>query len=287
MAAEEFGTSVDKVRIVFTDTAVTPFDAGTVSSRSTFHTGNALRLACQNVKRQIFEIASEKLKVPPEDLSLREGVISLKGGDKTMKVSDLFSPIGFFLKGGELTGSGTYTGPLESEDADTGQGKRVVTSYAHGANAVEVTVNVETGEVRVVRNGTGFDMGQPINPKLCEGQMEGGLGMGIGGALYEEMVLSNGEVVNPNFMDYKCPSSLDLPACGDVKSMIAAIPHQEGPYGAKGFSEGGLVAVAPAIANAIFNATGVRIRDLPITKEKVLKMLRSMTGKEGEQKSEG
>ena len=287
MAAEEFGMSVDKVRMVFTDTAVTPFDAGTVSSRSTFHTGNALRLACQNVKRQIFGIASEKLKVSPEDLDLREGVVYVKGGDKTMKVSDLFSPIGFLLKGGELTGSGTYTGPLEGEDADTGQGKRPVTSYAHGANAVEVMVNVETGQVRVVRNGTCFDMGQPINPKLCEGQMEGGLGMGIGGALYEEMVLSNGEVVNPNLMDYKCPSSLDVPACGDVKSMIAAVPHQEGPYGAKGFSEGGLVAVAPAIANAIFDATGVRIRDLPITKEKVLKMLRSITGKEGERKSKG
>jgi len=287
IAAEEFGTSVDKVRMVFTDTAITPFDAGTVSSRSTFHTGNALRLACQDVKRRIFEIASERLKVPPEDLGLREGVIYAKGGDKTMKLADLFSPIGFLLKGGELFGSGTYTGPLESEDADTGQGKRVVTSYAHGANAVEVSVNVETGEVRVVRNGTSFDMGQPINPKLCEGQMEGGLGMGIGGTLYEEMVLSNGEVVNPNFMDYKCPSSLDLPACVDVKSMIAAVPHQEGPYGAKGFSEGGLVAVAPAIANAIFKATGVRIRDLPITKEKVLKMLRSITGKEGDRRSKG
>jgi CO/xanthine dehydrogenase Mo-binding subunit len=287
IAAEEFGTSVDKVRMVFTDTALTPFDAGTVSSRSTFHTGNALRQACQNVKRQIFEIASEKLKVSPENLSLREGVISVKGSDKTMKVSDLFSPIGFLLKGGELTGSGTYTGPLESEDADTGQGKRPVTSYAHGANAVEVMVNGETGEVRVVRNGTSFDMGQPINPKLCEGQMEGGLGMGIGGALYEEMVFSNGELVNPNLMDYKCPSSLDVPTCRNVKSMIAAAPHEEGPYGAKGFSEGGLVAVAPAIANAIFNATGVRIRDLPITKEKVLKMLRSVTGKEGDRKSKG
>jgi CO/xanthine dehydrogenase Mo-binding subunit len=287
MAAEEFGTSVDKVRMVFTDTAITPFDAGTVSSRSTFHTGNALRLACQDAKRRIFEIASEKLKASPEDLDLREGVVYVKGGDKTMKVSDLFSPIGFLLKGGELVGSGTYTGPLESEDADTGQGKRPVTSYAHGANAVEVMVNVETGEVRVVRNGTSFDMGQPINPKLCEGQMEGGLGMGIGGTLYEEMVLSNGEVVNPNFMDYKCPSSLDVPACGDVTSMIAAVPHQEGPYGAKGFSEGGLVAVAPAIGNAIFKATGVRIRDLPITKEKVLKMLRAITGKEGDRKSKG
>jgi carbon-monoxide dehydrogenase large subunit len=203
----------------------------------------------------------------------------MKGSDKTMKVADLFAPIGFLLKGGELVGSGTYIGPLEHEDADTGQGKRPMTYYAHGANAVEVMVNVETGEVRVVRSGTSFDMGQPINPKLCEGQMEGGMGMGIGGALYEEMALEKGEVVNPNLMDYKCPTSLDMPFCQNVKSMIAAVPHQEGPYGAKGFSEGGLVVVAPAIANALFQATGVRIRDLPITKEKVLKMLRALGGK--------
>jgi CO/xanthine dehydrogenase Mo-binding subunit len=278
MAAEEFGTSVDKIRVVFTDTAVTPFDAGTVSSRSTFHTGNALRMACQDVKQQIFKIASEKLGVFPEDLYLKDGVI--KGGDKAMKVADLFAPTGFFLKGGELSASSTFVGPLETEDADTGQGTRPVTYYAHGANAIEVMVNVETGEVRVVRNATCFDMGQPINPKLCEGQMEGGLGMGIGGALYEEMVLEKGEVVNPNFLDYKVPSSLDVPSGGNVQSMMAPVPHQEGPYGAKGFSEGGLVTVAPAIANAVFNATGVRIRDLPMTKEKVLSMLRSLSDKE-------
>jgi len=92
--------------------------------------------------------------------------------------------------------------------------------------------------------------------------------------------LAEGEVVNSNFMDYKCPSSLDVPKCGDVTSMMAAVPHQEGPYGAKGFSEGGLVAVAPAIANAIFRATGARIRDLPISKEMVLKALKSIGGKE-------
>jgi CO/xanthine dehydrogenase Mo-binding subunit len=270
---------MDKVKMIFTDTAITPFDAGTISSRSTFHTGNALRLACQDVKQQIFKIASEKFGVPVEELDLREGIIHTRGGQKTMKVTDLFAPLGFFLKGGELSSTGTFIGPLEKEDPETGQGKRTVTSYAHGANAVEVLVNVETGEVKVIQNATSFDMGQPINPKLCEGQMEGGMGMGIGGALYEEMVFENGKVTNPNFMDYKIPSSLDLPTCDHVKSMIAAVPHQEGPYGAKGFSEGGSVAVAPAIANAIFNATGARIRELPITKEKLLKTLNSIAGK--------
>jgi len=145
-----------------------------------------------------------------------------------------------------------------------------------------VAVNIETGEVKVLRLGQSWDMGQPVNPKMCEGQIEGGTGMGIGTTLYEEMVLEKGAVVNPNFMDYKLPSSLDIPAGDDVASMIAASPHREGPFGAKGFSEGGLVGVAPAIANAIYEATGVRIKDLPITKEKMLKGLKMLT-KQGDE----
>ena len=278
MAAEEFGTSIDKIKLVQTDTALTPFDAGTISSRSTFHAGNALRLACQDAKRQIFEIVSEKLEVPVEILEIKEGVVYVKEGGRAIKMAELFETTGYLLQGGEILGSGTFNGPIESEDAETGQGKRPVTYYAHGANAVEVMVNVETGEVKVLRNGACFDMGQPINPKLCEGQMEGGMGMGIGTALHEEMVLESGVVTNPSFLDYKFPSSMDVPSCDKVKSMIAAAPHREGPFGAKGFSEGGLVAVAPAIGNAIYRATGARIRDLPITKEKVLKALKVVAG---------
>jgi len=127
-----------------------------------------------------------------------------------------------------------------------------------------------------LRGASSFDMGQPINPKLCEGQIEGGMSMGIGSALFEEILLEKGEVANPNFLDYKVPSSLDLPACRNVAALFAPAPHDEGPYGAKGFSEGGLVTVAPAIANAIFNAAGVRIQDLPITKEKVLRGVKAL-----------
>jgi CO/xanthine dehydrogenase Mo-binding subunit len=102
--------------------------------------------------------------------------------------------------------------------------------------------------------------------------------MGIGGALSEEILLENGHVKNPNFLDYKIPSSLDVPSCDNVGALLAPAPHAEGPYGAKGFSEGGLVTVAPAIANALFNATGIRIHDLPITKEKVLALLNAQKG---------
>lgn len=211
IAAEEFGTSVDKVKMVYTDTAITPYDFGTISSRTTYHTRNALRLACQDAKRQIFEIASEKIGIPSENLEIKRGVIYFKGIENEIGLEKLFSSTGFLLKGGEIIGRGTYNGPLEFEDADTGQGKRPVTYYAHGANATEVAVNVETGEVKVLRLGACFDMGQPINPKLCEGQMEGGIGMGIGTALFEEMMIEDGVVINPNFMDYKFPSSRSIP----------------------------------------------------------------------------
>jgi CO/xanthine dehydrogenase Mo-binding subunit len=278
IAAEEFGTSIDKIKMVSPDTSITPFDAGTVSSRTTFHVGNALRIACQDAKRQIFEMVSEKARVPPENLYIKDGMVYVKGNDKEIRISELFAPGGYLFRGGELLGTGTYSGPIEYEDPETGQGKRTVAFYAHGANAVEVMVNEETGEVKVLRIGACFDMGQPINPKLCEGQMEGGAGMGLGTALYEEMVLENGVVANSNFLDYKIPSSMDLPTCENVKSMIVTAPHREGPFGAKGFSEGAMVALSPAIANAISRATGVRIRDLPITKEKVLKQLKRITG---------
>jgi carbon-monoxide dehydrogenase large subunit len=283
IAAEEFSTSMDKIKIVFTDTAITPFEMGTVSSRSTFHTGNALRLACQDAKRQIFHIASEKLGISVESLEIKEGVIFDQEGKKKIRIGDLFSPAGYLLKGGEILGNGTFTGPLESEDAETGQGKRTVTYYAHGATAVEVKVNVETGEIGVLRMGSCFDMGQPINPKLCESQIEGGSGMGMGNALFEEIVFERGAVANPNFLDYKFPTSLDMPLIKDMESMIEPAPHQEGPYGAKGFAEGGLIAVAPAIGNAVCKATGARIRDLPITREKILNALRSMTWPKNEE----
>ena len=272
MAANEFATSIDKVKIVSCDTAITPYEEATVSSRITFHAGNALLLACKDAKNQILQIASKKLEAPSDSLEIKDGVVYCQG-DKAIRIVDLFSPKGFVPGGGEIMGRGVFSGPRENEDPDTGQGKRPVTYYAHGATAVEVLVNIETGEIKITRIGSCFDMGQPINPKLCEGQMEGGMGMGIGGALSEEIVFDKGLTRNASFCDYKIPSSIDFPTKENVISLIAPVLHSEGPYGAKGLGEGSLLAVAPAIAEAIYNATGVRIRDLPITKEKILKGL--------------
>jgi carbon-monoxide dehydrogenase large subunit len=163
---------------------------------------------------------------------------------------------------------------------ETGQGKRVLAYFAHGATAAEVAVNEETGEVKVLRMGSCYDMGQPINPKMCEQQIESGVAMGIGMALTEEVSVRNGRVVNPSFMDYKCPTALDVPKVDNVGAMMAPAIHKEGPFGAKGLGEAVMVTPSPAIAQAIYEAVGVRIKDTPITREQILAAIKAQAGKE-------
>ncbi len=278
IAAEEFVTSVDKVKIVFADTAITPYDFGSIANRVTFHTGNAVRLACQDAKRQILERAAVMLMVSPVALNIRDGIIYKEGTTvAALKISDLFKmPDKFLPKDGEILGRGAFTCNVIPQDRETGQSERANAFYSWGACAAEVAVNVETGEVKVLRVGQSFDMGQPINPKICEGNTEGGIGMGIGSALYEEMSMENGVVLNPNLVDYKVPSIMEIPVA-DIKAMFpTTVPHREGPFGAKGFAEGGLVPTPPAIANAVYNAVGVRIKELPITRERVLAALEAL-----------
>ncbi|MBM2832264.1 MAG: xanthine dehydrogenase [Dehalococcoidia bacterium] len=146
--------------------------------------------------------------------------------------------------------------------------------YGYYAAAAEVAVHEETGEVKLLRLAICADPGEPINPKLCEVQVDRGLSWGIGTTFFEEMVLGDGRLLTPNFMDYKMPTAMECMANQDVGSLIAWAPLPEGPFKAKGFGEGTMVPVAPAIGNAIFNATRVRIRDLPITREKMLAALK-------------
>ncbi len=281
IAAEEFNTPVNKVRTIARDTAVTPFDRGAVSSRTTFHIGNAALLACRDAKRQIFEMVADRIGVTPEDLEIRDGVVYVKAENssvtRSVEISELFTPLGILGKGGEIIGSGTYVGPYEVEDPETAQSRRPLAFYNHGANAVEVEVNVETGEVRVLKIAGCFDMGQPINPKLCEIQIEGGAVQSIGSALYEKVVLENGVVVNPNFVDYKMPTFMESPSMNNMKSMLAGVPHSEGPFGAKGLGEATMIPGVPAIGNAIYNAIGVRIYDMPITREMILEGIKTLT----------
>ncbi len=293
IAAEEFGVPMDKIKIVWGDTAITPYFAlGSTSQRTTYNLGNAVRIACQDAKRQIFEIAAEKLSTSPEDLETKDGRVYVKSmSSPSIKIAEICTAGRGFAsgeygnyveRGAEILGKGVHAQRWAPENPETGQidpdlarkGMRLNSFYGYAAQAVEVAVNVETGEVKIMKVAAASDMGYPINPKMCEQQIEGGLAMGIGNTLWEEMIMDKGKVLNANWTDYRIPNALDIPSGENFKTFIALAPHKEGPYGAKGTGETQMTPSAPAIANAIYNATGVRIKDIPITREKVLKALK-------------
>jgi len=274
VAAEEMGLPVDMVKITRGDTDITPYDWGTASSRLTFYIGNAVLMACQDAKRQIAELASERLGVPAEELEVKSNRIYQRGKpDAILNVPELFRSGGYVGKGAEIVGRATFSCPITPEDIETGQGERLVAYFCYGAHAVELAVNTETGEVKVLKFVGVFDMGRPINPKMCEQQMEGGMSMGIGSTLYEETVLEDGIVMNPTFVSYKIPTIMEHPLIDNARFEFAPAPHREGPFGAKGLGEGVLIPSAPAIASAIHNALGIRFRDIPITREKIMRAL--------------
>lgn len=292
IAAEEFGVSLDKIKVVRGDTALGVSDFASVSQRTTYHVGNAVRLACQDAKQQIFKMAADRLEASPEELEVKGGKVFVKKDpERAMRIAELFVGYqgafpgaygSFALTGGQIISQGRYYQPFTIEDAETGQidpalaaqGQRETAFYAYSAQAVEVAVNIETGEVKVLKYASACDMGQPINPKMCEQQMEGGISMGIGLGLYEEVVIDKGKVMNPNFMDYKMPSIMEVPSGENISAMIACAPHKDGPFNAKGVGEVVMVPATSALASAIYNATGVRVKELPLTAEKILKGLK-------------
>jgi len=289
IAAEVFHTSIDKVKVnSIKDSFNVPYDMGSCSSRGTYHTGNAVKLASEDAKQNLFKRARETLGVSPEKMEIKDGVIYEKSNpDNNLKVPELF--VGYTLGGygtftldGEIIGNATFMQTNNPDSPETGQidaeraakGERLNASYAHSAKTVVVGVNTETGEVRVEKIGVANDLGYPINPKMCEQQSEGGIGMAIGAALSEDFRVENGTPLNSNFHDYRIASYGEMPYNENVFQEIVTARHKDGPFGAKGFSEGAMIGIDAAIATAVYNAVGVRIKDLPITAEKVLKALK-------------
>jgi carbon-monoxide dehydrogenase large subunit len=163
-------------------------------------------------------------------------------------------------------------------DPETGQGERPVPFWMYGTQAAEVEVDEETGEVRVLRLVAAHDVGKAINPKTCEQQLEGAMAMGVSCALMEEVLLEDGRFLNPNFIDYRICTALDVP---DLQALVVEVPHPDGPFGAKGVGEPALGPTAAAIANAIFDAVGVRLKDLPLSPEALWSALREGRKKGG------
>lgn len=282
VAAEEFDVPMESIRIISGDTAVCPFGHGAFSSRQTFNDGNAVRLACLDAKRQILEKAGKILNTDPEALEVRRGEIFMKGSpEKSLSISQLFTPaalsgIPFVAEGGELIGTATWYTTAVPIHPDTCQSSKATAFYSYNAQAVDLEVNTETGDVRVLHHVSAADVGRAINPMLVEGQIEGGMLVSEGSALMEEVVFKNGKILNPLFTQYAFPTAVEMPH--RTESIIVEAEHPEGPYGAKGVGEATLTAGAPAFANALYNAAGVRITELPITPNKILEALASRKG---------
>lgn len=279
IAAEELGIAYDAVTMVTSDTERTPYDLGSVASRVTYIGGNAVKQAAGEARRVLLEVASEALEVGIEDLEVGNGEIYVRGfAERSITVAEA-ARIATTVKGRPPQGAGTYNPETTFLDPETGQGKPYE-EYVYATQIAEVEVDTETGEVEVLRIAAAHDCGKAVNPMLLEGQIEGGVAMGIGYGLFEEMVLENGEVLNPQFTDYVLPTALDVP-----EIMVALIekPAPKGPFGAKGIAEASLLPTAPAIINAIYDAVGVRIRELPATPEKIVAALREGQSDESEQ----
>lgn len=272
IAAEELGILASDIRVAVVDTDISPFGLGSVSSRGTFFGGNAAKKAGADARRQIFEVAKDLLEANIEDLCLEDGKIFVKGAPKaSIPFQDAVQEFCNRKGGMPVIGMGSYTPKTEIPDFKTMYGN-ISPAYPFACHIAEVEVDQDTGVVRVLRYVAAHDIGKAINPMMAEGQVQGGIAQGVGFTLMEEIKFDRGKIENPNFQDYIIPGPLDLPR---MKVIFVETNDPEGPYGAKGVGEPALDPVPAAIANAIYNAVGVRVTRLPITPERLLAAIRS------------
>jgi carbon-monoxide dehydrogenase large subunit len=267
VAAEELKVPLEKIHLAPLDTDVIPFDASTTSSRSTYHMGNAVKRAAIHVREQLAEMASSMLEANEQNLVFSDGNVSVKDQPH------MSLPVGDVIRRrlgaeGVLEGEGSYTFTLGKDlDLETGHSDHASAFYMYATQAAEVAIDEETGKVHLLRMAAAHDVGKAINPLNCAAQIEGGLAMGIGSALHEELVIDDeGKSRNSSFLDYHLVTSLDLP---EMIPIVVEHAEPEGPYGAKGLGEPGLAPTPAAIGNAVARALGVRIYDLPLTPERV------------------
>jgi len=309
IAAEVLGCSLGRVKIIAADTDLTPIDIGSYSSRVTFMAGNATLRASEAVKKQIAAAAAKKMGCEPEEVLFRDDKVFAKGrsdnrvrptrpgaipsvsgrvenqilrGSLQQKRKDegpkdsltfeeaVVAAIDFH---GALTGTGSYAPPPEARGGKhKGGGVGPSPAYSYSAQVAEVTVDEDTGEVKVHKVWAAHDCGRALNPVSVEGQIIGSVWMGMGQALTEEMIWKDGLLMNPGLLEYRSPSSVESP---EVEPIIVESIDPEGPFGAKECSEGSLAATIPAIANAIYDAVGIRLHECPFTPERVLAALRA------------
>jgi CO/xanthine dehydrogenase Mo-binding subunit len=268
IAAEELGLKVDDVTVISADTDVTPDAGTTAATRQTYNSGNAVRIAARKAKKILFKQAIKELNVNTDmGLEAKDGYVYVKTfPQKRISHSELATKA--YLAGLRPVGEGNFIAHSTQLD-ENGQGAPYW-PYAFGVQAVEVVVNTLTGQVEVENVVAAHDVGKAINKTAVEGQIAGGIAQGLGFALTEEVELKSGKIKNPFFSRYLIPTMADMP---DIEPIIVEEPEPSGPYGAKGVGEPAMLPTAPAVLNAIYDAIGVRIKELPATPEKILRAL--------------
>ena len=267
IAADELSVPLERVRVSEPDTAATPFDTMTAASRSTYCMGTAICLAVQEVKRELAALAAGQLEAAPGDLELRDGQVMVRGApERSLSYGEVIRR----ARRGTLLGHGTFVAENEGGglDLETGQG-RGSAQWHPAVVACEVEADAETGRAEVTRLHVGLYVGQAINPRLAELQVEGSALFGLGQALFEELLYdTDGRVVNPNLSEYMIPSFEDVP-----KQLTVHLLQPHGTTEVHGLGETALPPIRPAIGNAISRAIGVHLRELPLTPEKILRAL--------------
>ncbi len=268
VTAEELGLPFAAVTVAQLDTDVTPYDVNTNASSSTVVMGLSVQRAAQDLKRQLLRHAGKILKAKPAQLTLHGGKVH---GPRRQSLSfeQLMHKV-FLSKAGEMIGRGAYQ-DIKSSKAALGS---PTTFWEISWGGAEVEVNRDTGEIKLIKYVSLADVGKAIHPVLCEGQDEGGVMNAIGHSLLEEMIYQDGQLLNPNLVDYRVPTFEHMPRV--FESILVESQNGPGPFGSKGTGEGGLLPVASAIGNALYQATGLRLYDLPLTPERVWRGLQSL-----------
>jgi xanthine dehydrogenase molybdenum-binding subunit len=270
IVAETLGTSIDSLTVINSDTAVKPWDVGVHASRTTFIAGNAAYIAAQEARTKILETASELLETSVGQLDIENGIVFNKQDSSRSISLGKVVRRRHFREGGEIViGEGWYDPPTKLVDKETYKGN-ISAAYSFSAQLAEVEVDVETGVINVLRLICASDVGRAINPMAVEGQIEGGMHMGLGYALTEEILVKDGQVLNTDFLDYKLFTAAEMP---QTEAIIIETDDPTGPFGAKGVGEMGGTPTAAAIANAVYDAIGIRFSTLPMTPERVLRAI--------------
>jgi CO/xanthine dehydrogenase Mo-binding subunit len=275
VVAHELDIPIGHVHVALPDTDTAPFAIGSLASRVTIVAGNAAIVAAHAARDKLFALAAQKLEAPVEQLEFASGTVRVKGSPERSATLAVLAREHIWRHGGhEIMVTGSWDAKTQMHAPDVSG--NIAPAYSFAAQAVEVEVDTDTGQVTVVDSFVSDDCGKALNPLAVHGQSNGAAAQAVGWALYEHLQLEDGRIANGNFADYTMPTADSVPM---LRSGIVESNDPNGPYGAKGASETAILPGAPAIANAVFDAVGVRITELPITPEKVLAGLRAL--KEG------